>query len=273
MTSREPVDRPCPVLYLPHGGGPLPLMGDPGHAALVGFLRRIARRVGRPSAILVISAHWEEPQPALTAAPRPAMIYDYAGFPPEAYRIDYPAPGEPRLAAEVAGLLEAGGFAPRLDGHRGFDHGLYVPLKLMYPAADVPCIQLSLLKPLDPQRHIALGRTIAALRRRDLLIVGSGMSFHNMRSFFTRDADHRLENHAFDRWLVETLSAAEIAPAERERRLVHWEEAPHARFCHPREEHLLPLHVCYGIASAQTPCAEVVFNDDLMGRRVTGLWW
>lgn len=273
MSSSDTAHRPCPVLYLPHGGGPLPLMGDTRHAALVGFLQRIAQRLGRPSAILVVSAHWEEAQPALTAGARPGMIYDYAGFPPEAYQIDYPAPGAPELAAEVAGLLEAAGFAARLDAQRGFDHGLYVPLKLMYPAAGIPCIQLSLLKGLDARRHIALGRAIAALRGRDILILGSGMSFHNMRSFFARETDHRVENHAFDRWLVETLSAPEIADAERGRRLIHWEQAPYARFCHPREEHLLPLHVCYGVASGQTPQAEVVFNEDLMGRRVTSLLW
>jgi aromatic ring-opening dioxygenase catalytic subunit (LigB family) len=273
MGSSDTANRPGPVLYLPHGGGPLPLLGDPRHASLVGFLQRIAQRLGRPSAILVVSAHWEEAEPALTAGSRPGMIYDYAGFPPAAYQIDYPAPGEPRLAAEVAALLEAAGFSPRLDVQRGFDHGLYVPLKLMYPQADIPCIQLSLLKGLDPRRHIALGRAIAALRDRDILIVGSGMSFHNMRSFFARETDHRVENHAFDRWLVETSSADGLPDAQRERRLVRWEEAPYARFCHPREEHLLPLHVCYGVASAQTPRAEVVFNDDLMGRRVTSLLW
>lgn len=263
-----------PILYLPHGGGPLPLLGDPAHAGLVAFLKDVVHRFDTPSAILMVSAHWEEPRPALTAGTDPGLIYDYYGFPPESYAIQYPAPGDPLLAAEVFELVASGGMLARLDAQRGFDHGMFVPLTLMYPEAQIPCVQLSLLGSLDPAAHIALGKSLAALRRKNVLIVGSGMSFHNLRAFFSPGLSGMVErSEAFDRWLIETCAGNGLTPGERERRLVAWEHAPYARYCHPREDHLLPLHVCYGAASIDTPVAEVIFNEDLMGARVTGLMW
>ena len=149
-------------------------------------------------------------------------------------------------------LVEAGGMRARLDTQRGFDHGMFVPLKLMYPQAQIPCVQLSMLSSLDPAKHIALGKSLAALREKNVLIVGSGMSFHNLRAFFSpRLSSIGERSEAFDRWLVETCTSRELSSEEREKRLVAWEQAPFARFCHPREDHLLPLHVCYGAASAR----------------------
>lgn len=262
-----------PVLYLPHGGGPLPILGDSRHDKMVAFLREIVSKLGEPSAILVVSAHWEEDQATITSGSQPGIIYDYYGFPAEAYQIQYTAPGHPQLAKEVHALIAASGISARLDEQRGFDHGMYVPLKLMYPHAQIPCIQLSLLKNLDPGAHIALGKAIAALRKQAILIIGSGMSFHNLKTFFSRNTDSNKENVEFDDWLIETCTHPVISLMERERRLLEWEKAPSARFCHPREEHLLPLHVCYGIACADTPIAQVVFNQEVMGKRVTSLLW
>jgi aromatic ring-opening dioxygenase catalytic subunit (LigB family) len=248
-------------------------MGDKGHAGLVEFLSGLRPVLGAPAAVLVISAHWEEARPAITSGANPPLLYDYYGFPPETYSIQYPAPGQPALAQRAYDLLTAAGFAARLDGQRGFDHGLFVPLKLMLPEAGIPCIQVSQLGSLDPASHIALGRALAALRQENVLIVGSGMSFHNLRAFFTyRGPQASPESLAFDRWLVETCTSPDLSPAEREKRLIDWESAPAARYSHPREDHLLPLHVCFGAASA-TPAARLAFSGDVMGQRVSALMW
>ncbi|MDH3693972.1 MAG: dioxygenase [Gammaproteobacteria bacterium] len=272
MTSQLP-ETLSPVLYLPHGGGPLPLLGDKGHEDLVDFLKVISSELGEPSAILVISAHWEEEQPTITGGAHPELIYDYYGFPPESYEFQYLAPGEPQLANDVFELIENSGVKARLDDRRGFDHGLFVPLELMYPEAHIPCIQLSLLKNLNPGEHIALGKSLAALRRKNVLIVGSGLSFHNMKAFFSKGSETMTGDEEFDRWLTNVCTNPEISSDEREKQLVNWENAPSARYCHPREEHLLPLHVCYGAACAETPTAKVVFNRKVMGQQVSALLW
>ncbi|WP_129139535.1 DODA-type extradiol aromatic ring-opening family dioxygenase [Modicisalibacter coralii] len=237
------------VLFISHGGGPLPLLGDPDHREMVERLTEIAGQLRKPAAILVISAHWEASLPTITSGARPGLIYDYYGFPPESYQIEYPCPGEPALARQVHQALERAGIAARLDDHRGFDHGVFVPLKLMYPAADIPCVQLSLVDGLDAEMHLAIGKALRALDVDDLLVIGSGFSFHNMEAFFapiTPEIEAR--NQAFEDWLAATCTDTRLAESERAERLIHWDRAPHARFCHPREEHLMPLHVCYGLA-------------------------
>lgn len=262
-----------PVLYIPHGGGPLPVLGDARHRNMVAFLRGVAKDFPEPSAILVVSAHWEESQPTITSANRPELIYDYYNFPPESYELKYPAPGDPRLAKEMHRLIEASGVKAKLDDARGFDHGLFIPLLLMYPQAKIACVQLSLLKSLDPAQHIKLGKAISALRDQNVLIVGSGMSFHNLREFFVINERSNEACNKFDGWLRETCADPRLSVGDREKRLIEWERAPAARFCHPREEHLLPLHVCYGAASVQTPVARVAFNAGVMGKTVTALAW
>ncbi len=265
------------IVYIPHGGGPMPLLKDPGHDALINFLQSFSGRVERPEAILIISAHWEEVSPSLTSASAPDLIYDYGGFPPETYAIQYPAPGSPHLSREIAALLESQSISTRLDDQRGFDHGMFVPLKLMYPEADIPCVQLSLLNTLNAQDHIAFGKALAPLKEKNILIVGSGMSFHNLRSFFMPGLVSEEENLAFDSWLRETCVSEALTPKERENRLINWQQAPAALKCHPRPEHLLPLHVCFGIASDSSNetgvNAELVFSDEVMGRRVSGFLW
>lgn len=237
------------ALFVSHGGGPLPLLGDPGHAELVACLQAIAGRIARPSAIIVVSAHWESDTAAVTTAERPGLIYDYSGFAPAAYRIQYPCAGHPALARRLLNQLDAAGIAARADAARGFDHGLFVPLKLMYPQADIPCIQLSLIGSLDPLAHIELGRALQGLADPSLLLIGSGFSFHNMRAFFAPDsAESRSANQAFETWLHESCCDPLLSEAQRLERLIHWSAAPGARYCHPREEHLLPLQVCYGYA-------------------------
>ena len=236
-------------LFISHGGGPMPLLGDPGHQALLDRLKEFRNFLPKPSAILVISAHWEEAVPAITSGNNPGLIYDYYGFPQEAYEVQYPAPGEPELANRIHQTLAQAGIESRLDDQRGFDHGMFVPLKMMFPQADIPVVQLSLASSLDPERHLAMGEALKGLDWDNLLVVGSGFSFHNMRAFFAAPSQEVTDlNQGFERWLLETCTG-DLSEAERRQRLVNWDQAPGARFCHPREEHLLPLHVCYGLAS------------------------
>lgn len=262
-----------PVLYVPHGGGPLPILGDERHQKMIAFLTEIATQLSEPSAIVVISAHWEEDQATLTGGAHPGLIYDYSGFSPEAYQIQYDAPGDPKLAQDLRRMISAHDLPAGIDEQRGFDHGLFIPLKLMFPDARIPCVQLSLLKNLDPKMHIELGKAIAPLRKQNVLIIGSGMSFHNMRAFFSFSTDGIAANEAFNDWLIDTCTAPSLSSEQREQRLIAWEKAPSARFCHPREEHLLPLHVCYGVTSAETPQSNIVFNDEIMGTKVTSFLW
>jgi aromatic ring-opening dioxygenase catalytic subunit (LigB family) len=172
------------VLYLSHGAGPMPLLGDDEHKEMVDNLKMIADKISKPSAILLISAHWEEVKPTITQAVNPLLIYDYYGFPEQAYQIQYPAPGEPDLAQTVFSVLSDEGIKSFLDDSRGFDHGLFVPLKIMYPEADVPCIQLSMVNSLDPGEHLKIGKALSGLEYENLLVIGSGFSFHNMKAFF-----------------------------------------------------------------------------------------
>jgi aromatic ring-opening dioxygenase catalytic subunit (LigB family) len=259
------------VLFISHGGGPMPLLGDPGHRDMVDRLTELAGTLRKPSAILVISAHWKESVATITSGASPSLIYDYYGFPAEAYRIEYPCPGEPALARQVYQALDQAGIPARLDDRRGFDHGLFVPLKLMYPAADIPCIQLSLVNSLDASTHLAIGRALQALDYDNLLVIGSGFSFHNMRAFFAEQTPEiQARNQAFEDWLEQTCGDGSLAESERAERLIHWERAPHARFCHPREEHLLPLHVCYGLANKPS---DTHISARILGKQSGMFYW
>lgn len=257
-----------PVVYLPHGGGPWPFVDIGfGEPAEWNSLRRYLTELGgvppqRPRALLVVSAHWEERVPTVMTAPRPPMLYDYYGFPPASYEITWPAPGEPTLAARVRELLSSAGIESAEDDARGFDHGTFVPLKLTYPDADIPCVQLSLRRGLDPSEHLAMGRALQPLRDEGVFIVGSGMSFHNMRGFGSQAG--RLASLAFDDWLRETIT---LDPSARDGRLARWQDAPSARACHPREEHLLPLMVVAGAAGDDR--GQVPYSDMLMGTRIS----
>jgi len=265
--------RHSPIIYIPHGGGPLPLLGDDDHREMTDFLRSIVTGLPKPEAILIVSAHWEEPVPTVTGAGQPNLIYDYYGFPDAAYKIKYPAPGSTELAQEVLRHIHTAGLSGTSDSERGFDHGMFVPLKIMYPDADIPCVQLSLIRGLNPLDHIQLGKALRNLRERNILVVGSGMSYHNLREFFGGGPDAEQMNGEFHKWLIDTWKGEGGSVMETTRRLIDWEKAPHARNCHPREEHLLPLHVCYGMAAEDTPRAEEVFSGSIMGRRVTALLW
>lgn len=266
-TSQE---QKAQIVYFSHGGGPLPILGDPGHKAMIDFMTRLPAQLHKPEAILVISAHWEEHQATLLGAQNPAMFYDYYGFPDEAYQITYPAPGSPALADRIAGLLSENKIPSQIDPQRGFDHGLFIPLKLMYPQADIPSTQLSLLRNLNPGAHLALGQALRGLLDENILVIGSGFSFHNMGAFIWEGPGRPdPANDAFQDWLIESCTGP-ISQSEREQRLLAWEKAPSARYCHPREEHLLPAHVCLGMANRP---AKVIFDDKILGKRSVAFLW
>jgi aromatic ring-opening dioxygenase catalytic subunit (LigB family) len=256
-----------PVVFVPHGGGPWPFVeiGFPKADVdrLADYLRSVSSvPPNRPEALLVVSAHWEEPVPTVMTSEHPPILYDYYGFPPESYEITWPAPGAPDLAASVRRLLEAAGIHSASDAERGYDHGTFIPLKLTYPGADVPALQLSLKRGLDPAEHLAIGRALAPLRDDGVFIIGSGMTFHNLRAF--RDPRAAPVAEAFDAWLRESMV---MDAPERDRRLQRWADAPAARAAHPREEHLLPLMVAAGAAGDDR--AVVAFNDTFSGLRLS----
>ena len=248
LLSNEPVSQP--VLFIPHGAGPCFFMdwqpADTWHE-MATFLKGISARLPeRPKAILIISAHWQKTEFSITAGKQPDLIYDYYGFPEHTYNLTYPALGAPALAEQVSRLLTEAGVGNKQDAERGFDHGVFIPLKLMFPEADIPVVQLSLRHDLDPQVHLAAGQALASLRTEGVLIVGSGMSFHNMRGY--GDISFTEPSERFDEWLTNTVESADSD--KRLTALVNWKNAPHALDSHPlgAEEHLLPLMIAVGAA-------------------------
>ena len=254
-----------PTYFISHGGGPWPWLDD-WRQMLHGLelsLADMPRQIGgKPKAVLMISGPWEEDAFAVMSSPRPPMVYDYYGFPKYTYDIVYPAPGDPVLAGRVEGLIAAAGLPTKLDPERGFDHGTFAPLAIMYPDADVPVIQVALKGNLDPAEHLALGRALAPLRDEGVLIVGSGFSFHNLRLMGPQGAE---PSAAFDGWLQETVVAAN--PQAREAGLKAWLKAPAARLAHPREEHLLPLMVAVG--AAHDDKATCVYHENTVFGAIT----
>ena len=257
-----------PTLFIPHGGGPCFFMDWPGDPHMwddmAAFLRGLGDAIGRrPSAILIVSGHWEEEVFTVGSHPQPPLIYDYHGFPAHTYQLDYAAPGSPVLAARVQSLLTAAGLPTGSDARRGWDHGVFIPLKVMFPEADIPVVQLSMKKGLDPVEHLRAGQALQALRDEGVLIVGSGMSFHNMRGFSPAFHDASAE---FDDWLADM---AQQPPAVRNTLLQDWQNAPHARQVQPHPDHLLPLMVAAGAAGADTGAR--IFQDTVMNVVVSAL--
>jgi aromatic ring-opening dioxygenase catalytic subunit (LigB family) len=252
-----------PTYFISHGGGPWPWLDGPlrrSFDVLEESLRATAREIDpKPGAVLAISGHWEEPQFTVMSGAHPPMVYDYSGFPEHTYRIKYAAPGSPQVARRVRELLDRAGIAAREDAGRGFDHGTYTPLAVMYPDADVPVLQLSLKHGYDPEEHLAAGRALAPLRDEGVLVMASGLSYHNLRQF---GPGAKAASKAFDAWLTQALVKSD--PGERVERLLNWSQAPAARQAHPQEDHLIPLMVAVGAAEKE-PAAVVYHQDDLMG--------
>jgi 4,5-DOPA dioxygenase extradiol len=234
-----------PTLFLSHGS---PLNAVERTASSDGWAA-LAHALPRPRAVLVASAHWETAVPMITGNATPETIHDFGGFPEELYRIRYPAPGAPELAAEAVALLKKAGIAAGVNGCRGLDHGAWVPLRWMYPDAGVPVIQLSLQPGLGAARHVELGRALAPLAGDGVLIVGSGHATHNLRDWMAnpRRQEPLRYAQAFADWLHERLAQHDTAALVRYREL-----APDAARAHPSEEHYLPLLVAWGAAGDDT---------------------
>jgi aromatic ring-opening dioxygenase catalytic subunit (LigB family) len=256
-----------PTYFIPHGAGPCFFMewtrgpADTWDKTAAWLKGLVAGLPERPRAILVVSGHWEAPVFTVGSSPAPPMLFDYYGFPEHTYRLAFDAPGSPELARRVRELLGAAGFATAEDPERGYDHGVFVPLKLVTPDADIPVVQLSLKENLDPAEHLAAGRALAPLRDEGVLIVGSGMSWHNMRGF---SPAFTAKSEAFDAWLSEALAD----PARRDAAVRDWSNGPYAREAHPREEHLAPLFVAAGAAEGEP--GKHVFKDVAMDVAISG---
>lgn len=253
-----------PVYFISHGGGPWPYLDGPFRcafevleASIVAIRQELQEQ---PKAALIISSHWEEDGFAVSSGAMPGMVYDYHGFPEHTYHIRYAAPGAPALAAHIKELLEAGGIGARLDPERGYDHGTFSIMKPMYPEEAMPIVQLSIDRRYDPELHLKLGRLLAPLREQGVLILGSGLTYHNLAEF-RGSALGQTASRAFDAWLQETMNAE---PVERTRRLLYWEAAPMARVAHPREDHLIPLMSVVGAAEDEIS-ATVYHQPDLFG--------
>ena len=251
-----------PTYFISHGGGPWPWMEEMKlpMARTAEWLENLPKTLpAPPKAIVAVSAHWEAQRPTVSSAAKPPMIYDYFGFPPHTYQIKYPAPGSPELAKRILALLDAAGIESAQDEARGFDHGTFVPLSLMFPRGDVPVVSLSLESSLDPAEHLRLGAALAPLRDDDILILGSGLSYHNLRAFGPAGGP---ASEQFEAWLTEAVTADSKT---RDHKLVEWRQAPSARASHPREEHLIPLMVAAGAAGDERGTR--AFVDTIRGIR------
>jgi len=258
-----------PSFFIPHGGGPCFFMNpgaapDPMWRPMEAYLKAlIAGLPERPRAILLVSGHWEERGFTVHTGTRPPLLFDYYNFPPHTYQLRWDAPGAPDVARRAAELLEGAGFPAGTEAARGWDHGVFVPMKVSVPEADIPLMQLSLRADLDPAAHTAAGRALAPLRDEGVLIVGSGMSFHNLRE---RGPQATPRAAAWDQAL--TAAVTDPDPQARAARVADWASLPFAHYAHPREEHLLPLMVALG-AGGDDPAVHD-FGDVVLGWAVSG---
>ncbi|MCX8522086.1 MAG: class III extradiol ring-cleavage dioxygenase [Rhodoferax sp.] len=251
-----------PTFFLSHGGGPWPFVDGMRQmfSTTAQQFRNLPQSLpARPEAVLVITGHWTTGQFSVSSAAHPPMDYDYTGFPPHTYQLQYPAPGAPALAQRVADLLAAAGVNCLQDPERGFDHGTFVPLGLMYPAADMPIVLLSMKHGYDTAEHLRVGALLAPLRDEGILIMGSGLSYHNMGGF-GKAASSPIAS-AFEHYL--NLAITQADAEQRKRMLLNWQDAPHARLAHPREDHLIPLMVVAGAAG--TDRGERLFVEHALG--------
>lgn len=267
MSNANTINRQ-PVFFISHGGGPWPWMPNSlntSYKKLAQSLEQLLPSLSiRPEAILMISAHWEEPVFTVQSTPEPEMIYDYSGFPEDTYQIKYPSLGFPTLAKRVMEKLSEQNIAVQQTATRGYDHGMFSPMQIINPSADIPTIQISLKQGLDPQSHIAMGRALAPFREENILIIASGLSYHNLRMFNQLAAE---PSYAFDSWLNETLT--KNIGTQRNTLLNNWSNAPYARVAHPREEHLLPLMVAVGAAENEQATRTYHETDFLEGISVS----
>ncbi|CZT50724.1 uncharacterized protein RSE6_11764 [Rhynchosporium secalis] len=274
MTTRAPVVAVC------HGGGPMPVLGDPGHAELIMSMSTKVPKIlnlgtrQAPRAIVLVTAHWSETQPTISNGKTHKLYYDYGGFPAEAYRLKYPAPGSPKVAEEVFNVLKGAGFQPKLDGERGWDHGVFIPLLLINPKADIPVIQLSVMNSASPKQHFEMGKALAQLRDSNIAILGSGMpTMHNLRAMFSAQGNESNYRKRIQKWsdmLTKTTKIVDVE--ERSKTFEGYREWEGSREAHPigGEEHFLPLVVCAGAGGEGEAGA---FGDEMVGFKQFTYYW
>lgn len=240
-----------PALFLSHGS-PMHAL-DPGGAGPA--WQALAASIPKPRAILMASAHWETSLPMLSGREQLETIHDFGGFPPELYRVRYDATGSPELAQQAASLLRDAGLSPSINGCRGIDHGAWVPLKWMYPARDVPVVQVSVQTELGTAHHLRLGEALAPLADEGVLVIGSGHTTHNLHDWFRHRTDPKPLDYVvqFSDWLAATLAAD-----DRDALVNYRDRAPGAARAHPTEEHFLPLFVALGAAGPTARASAVL---------------
>ncbi|MHC8332070.1 DODA-type extradiol aromatic ring-opening family dioxygenase [Pseudomonas sp. LB3P25] len=228
-----------PSLYISHGSPMLAL--EPGASGPA--LARLAAELPKPKAIVIVSAHWESNELRVSGNPQPETWHDFGGFPQALFDVQYPAPGDPQLAAEVVELLKANGLPAAIDAKRPFDHGVWVPLSLMYPQADIPVVQVSLPTRGGPALQTRVGNALASLREHGVLLIGSGSITHNLRELDWHAGTESVEPwaQAFRDWMIEKLAANDETALHDYR-----QQAPNAVRNHPSDEHLLPLYFARG---------------------------
>lgn len=240
----------APSLFISHGSPMLALEDGPAHR----YLAELGQRLAKPAGIVVVSAHHEDEVPTVTANPAPPTIHDFGGFPRALFEMTYPAPGSPALAGEVRAALAARGIASRSDPERGLDHGAWVPLKLMYPMADIPVVSLSIEPHRDPAYHYALGEALRPLRERNILILGSGSITHNLRELARPEPNAPIAPWAaaFTEWVNRNVEAGDVGEL-----LDYRERAPEAQRAHPTDEHFLPFFAAFGAARTDEPATRL----------------
>lgn len=269
----------APSLFVPHGAGPMPLMGDRNHKALIEFLttkgRQILLQRETPlKAILLVTAHWEQPNPTISSGKKHNLLFDYYGFSEEAYHYTYPAPGEPIVAQRAYNLLKNAGFSPKLDDKRGWDHGVFVPLKLLVPDADIPIVQMSVLSSQNAEEHLRMGKALEPLRDEGVAIVGSGLTFHNLAAFHSvRKGGDSTNSGSANSFEAALEDACTINEEERTKKLIKWEDMPGSRESQPKgySEHFMPLLVNAGAGGSDKGKRVLYWN--MMGFDNSAFLW
>lgn len=247
-----------PTIYLFHGGGPFPLTQEASQYSIRKFLQELPTKIPKPNTIILISAHWESTQVRILSKKEPNLLFDYYGFPKDLYNFKYPAKNNLDVVKKIRELFEKENITYKLDDNRDYDHGVFVPLLLMYPEANIPVVQISLVKGLDPATHFRIGQIIAPLREEGVLILGSGSSFHGFFLNLKKD-DLKKHSEIFDQALCDICTNLKYSNEERKKKILEWAKLPSAKYAHPREEHLIPLLVNLGAADGMA--GERIYED------------
>jgi 4,5-DOPA dioxygenase extradiol len=239
-----------PSVFISHGSPMHALQPGPAGEAW----QALGRRLPRPRAILIASAHWETSLPMLTGSAKPETVHDFYNFPEPLYRLRYPAPGAPEVAQRAQALLRNAGFSAAIDGCRGLDHGAWAPLLYAYPEHDVPVVQISVQPALGPRHHLQVGKALRELSEEGVLIVGSGHLTHNLRDWARGQGKPEPYAREFQAWVLEKLKEKDLEALADYR-----SRSPHGVRAHPTDEHFLPLFIALG--AAQEPAqAERVYD-------------